>query len=100
VIVSVLRIAVRPGVEAEFVSRFAESRVFEHSHESGGFLGGRVLQPLVAGEPFLVVAEWESPDAYQGWLDNPVRAELSAALEPLVADDVGHGGFYEEVHRG
>ena len=99
-IVSVLRIAVRPGAEAEFVRRFAEARVFEHSHASGGFLGGRVLRPLDAGEPFLVVAEWETPEAYQGWLDNPVREELSATLGPLTADDVGHGGFYEEVHRG
>jgi len=100
VIVSVLPIAVRPGSEDDFVRTFQKSRVFEHSHESGGFLGGRVLRPLAAGEPFLVVAEWESRDAYQAWLDNPVRAELSAALEPFLAEHVAHGGFYEEVHRG
>lgn len=99
-IVSVLPIAVRDGAEDEFVRTFAEFRVFEHSHESGGFLGGRVLRPLKAGDPFLVVAEWESPAAYQGWLDNPVRVELSAALDPLLADHVAQGGFYDEVHRG
>ena len=55
---------------------------------------------LAAGEPFLVIAEWENEDAYQGWLDNPVRVELSAALDPLLADHVAHGGFYGEVHRG
>ncbi len=99
-IVSVLPIAVRPGVEEEFVRTFAEIRVFEHSHESGGFLGGRVLRSLAEGEPFLVVAEWEDPDAYQGWLDNPVRVELSAALDPLLADHVAQGGFYEQVHSG
>jgi heme-degrading monooxygenase HmoA len=100
VIVSVLPIAVRAGAEEEFVRTFADIRVFEHSHESGGFLDGRVLRPLAAGEPFLVVVEWESSDAYHGWLDNPVRAELSAALEPFLAEHVAHGGFYEEVHRG
>ena len=99
-IVSVLPIAVRAGAEEEFVRTFAEIRVFEHSHASGGFLGGRVLRPLAEGEPFLVVAEWESREAYQGWLDNPVRAELSAALEPLLAGHVAHGGFYEDVYRG
>jgi heme-degrading monooxygenase HmoA len=99
-IVSVLPIAVEPGAEEEFVRTFAELRVFEHSHASGGFLGGRVLRPLAAGEPFLVIAEWENEDAYQGWLDNPVRVELSAALDPLLADHVAHGGFYAEVHRG
>jgi heme-degrading monooxygenase HmoA len=99
-IVSVLPIAVKAGVEEEFVRTFADIRVFEHSHESGGFHGGRVLRPLAEGEPFLVVAEWESEAAYQGWLDNPVRAELSAALDPLLATHVARGGFHEEVHRG
>jgi heme-degrading monooxygenase HmoA len=100
VIVSVLPIAVNAGAEEEFVRTFEGIRVFEHSHESGGFLGGRVLRPLAEGEPFLVVAEWENRDAYQGWLDNPIRVELSAKLDPLLADHVALGGFYEEVHRG
>ena len=99
-IVSVLPIAVNVDAEEEFVRTFEDIRVFEHSHESGGFHGGRVLRPLAKGEPFLVVAEWESREAYQGWLDNPVRVELSAALDPLLAGHVAQGGFYEEVHRG
>jgi heme-degrading monooxygenase HmoA len=97
VIVSVLPIAVKPGAEDAFARTFSELGVFEHSYASGGFLGGRLLRPLAAGEPFLVIAEWESRDAYQAWLDNPVRDELSTGLEPLLADHVGHGGFYEDA---
>ena len=35
----------------------------------------------------LVTADWDSPEAYQGWLDNPVRAEIQAELGPLLAAD-------------
>jgi heme-degrading monooxygenase HmoA len=94
-VVSVLRLPVRPGKEDELVRAFAELGVFERSRESGGFLGGRLLRPI-AGGPFLVIAEWESADDYQGWLDNPVREEVGGRLEELVAEDVQAGELYEE----
>ena len=46
---------------------------------------------------YVVVAEWEDAQAYQGWLDNPVRDELGAQLEPLLAVDVAPGELFEEV---
>ena len=70
--------------------------MFEHARLSGGYRNGRLLRPLAAGEPFLVVAEWDDADAYQRWLDNPVRDELRAALEPLVAGELV-GGVYEDA---
>jgi heme-degrading monooxygenase HmoA len=94
-VVSVLQLPVRPGKEDELVSAFAELQIFERSRESGGFRGGRLLRPL-GGGPFLVVAEWESPGHYQGWLDNPAREEIGARLEHLVAEDVQAGELYEE----
>ncbi len=96
-VVSVLTLAARSGSEEDLVRAFGELEIFEHARRSGGFLSGRLLRPLSAGEPFLVVAEWESSEAYQGWLDNPVRDELAAALEPLLADEVERGGLYEEA---
>ena len=45
----------------------------------------------------VVIAEWETPGSYQGWLDNPVRKELSERLAPLLADEVVAGELYEEV---
>ena len=96
-VVSVLPIAAKPGAEDDLVRVFAEQGVFEHARRSGGFVAGRLLRPLAQGEPFLVMAEWESPESYQGWLDNPVRDQLSAALEPLLAEHVTAGGLYEEA---
>jgi heme-degrading monooxygenase HmoA len=80
------------------VTRFAEFDIFERSRESGGFLGGRLLRPLTDGAPFIVVAEWESSASYQDWLDNPRRAELSAAFDDLLAGEVPAGEVFEAVH--
>ena len=99
-VVSFLRIPVRDGAEDDFVRTFAELGVFEHSRQSSGFRGGRLLRPLAAGEPFLVQAEWNDAAAYQGWLDNPVREELRGGLDPLVAGEVAGGALYEEVEHG
>jgi len=93
----VLGIRVRPGAEEALVRSFADLEVFEHARRSGGFRGGRLLRPLAEGEPFLVVADWDDAASYQGWLDNPVRAELNAKIEALVAESVPGGGLYEEV---
>jgi len=95
-VVSVLPIAIRPGAEDDLAQTFFELEVFEHAHRSGGFRGGRLLRPLAIGEPFLVIAEWEDAQAYQNWLDNPVREELKAKLDPLVSGELA-GGVYEEV---
>jgi heme-degrading monooxygenase HmoA len=95
-VVSVLRLPVLPGSEDAFARAFAELEVFRHSQESGGFLGGRLLRPMSDG-PFLVIAEWESGQAYQGWLDNPVREELGAQIEPLLEEGVAAGELYEDA---
>jgi heme-degrading monooxygenase HmoA len=93
-VVSVLRLPARQG--ADLPTAFAELEIFEHSRRSGGFLGGRLLR-AVEGDGFLVLAEWEDAAAYQGWLDNPVRSELGAQLEPLLTNDVMPGEVFEEM---
>jgi heme-degrading monooxygenase HmoA len=94
-VVSVLRLPVRPGSEDALVRVFAELEIFRRSEESGGFLGGRLLRPR-SGSHFLVIAEWESDDDYRTWLENPVREELGAHIEPLLTGDVQAGELYEE----
>ena len=94
-VVSVLRLPVRPGSEDALVHAFAELEIFRHSEESGGFLGGRLLRPH-GGGPFLVIAEWESERAYRGWLENPIREELGAHIEPLLTGEVQAGELYED----
>ena len=96
-VVSVLRLPVRPGRVEELARAFDELDIFGQAKRSGGFLGARFLRPLVEGGPVVVIAEWETPESYQGWLDNPVRNVLNAQLAPLLADEVAAGELYEEV---
>ena len=96
-VVSWLRLTPRDGAGTRLESAFAELEVFEHSRRSGGFLGGRLLRPLAGSAPHVVLAEWEDATAYQRWLDNPVRSELGAQLEPLLSGDVASGMLYEVV---
>jgi heme-degrading monooxygenase HmoA len=96
-VVSVLELPVRAGAEAAIARVYEEAEVFELSRQSGGFLGGRLLRPLRVGEPFLVIAEWESKADYQRWLDNPVRESLSAQITPHLTDDVREGSVYEDA---
>jgi heme-degrading monooxygenase HmoA len=95
-VVSVLRLPVREGAEARLEAAFTSLGIFELARASGGFRSGRLLRPVLAGDPFLVVAEWDDAAAYEGWLDNPVRAELAMQLEPLVAGAL-EARVYEEV---
>jgi heme-degrading monooxygenase HmoA len=96
-VVSVLRLTPREGGGPRLERAFSELEIFEHSRRSGGFLRGRLLRPLTAGEPYAVVAEWEDADSYQRWLDNPVREEMRGELEPLLSSDVASGELFEEV---
>jgi heme-degrading monooxygenase HmoA len=95
-VVSVLRVPVRAGDEARLAEAYARHEIFARARESGGFRSGRLLRPVAPGDPFLVVADWDDGAAYQRWLDNPVRAELAAHLEPLLVGPL-EGALYEEV---
>jgi heme-degrading monooxygenase HmoA len=95
-LVSVLRLYARDGAGPELERLYDELEIFERARRSGGFRRGRLLRPVADG-PYLVVAEWDDADAYQGWLDNPERAELGQHLEPLLAGDVQAGELFEEV---
>jgi heme-degrading monooxygenase HmoA len=98
-VVSVLRVPVREGAGGRLVEAFSRLEIFAHARTSRGFGGARLLSPVAPGEPYLVVADWDDAAAYQGWLDNPVRAELARQLEPLI-DGPLEGGVYEEVLSG
>ena len=93
---SILRIPVRAGAEDEFTQVFKDLKVFDHASRIEGFRGGRVFRPLAANEPFGVLAEWDRPDAYDAWLEAPVRDELTGAMEPLLTGDPA-GAVYTVV---
>lgn len=60
----------------EYVGRFEElfgSRAGEID-QMPGFLRMAVLRPQKSGEPYLVMSEWESEEAFQSWMRSPAFA--------------------------
>jgi heme-degrading monooxygenase HmoA len=98
-VVSVLRLHVRAGAEAELADAYRRLDIFELARESGGFRSGRLLRPVVPGKPFLVVSEWDAAADYERWLASPVRSGLADELEPLLTGDP-ESAVYEEAARG
>jgi heme-degrading monooxygenase HmoA len=82
---SVLLFSILPGRRDEFVAGFRRLEVLRRASEQPGFRRGQLHVPLDGRDEAFVTAEWDSPEAYHGWLDNPVRAEIQAELGPLLA---------------
>lgn len=84
---SVLVFKILPGRRDEFVAGFKRLEVLRRASRQPGFRGSQLHMPVDGSDEALVTADWDSPEAYQGWLDNPVRAEIQAELGPLLAAD-------------
>jgi heme-degrading monooxygenase HmoA len=95
---SVLRFALLPGRRDEFVETFRRLGVLETSSHQAGWRGGQLLVDVEDPDAALGIARWDSPAAYQGWLDNPVREEIGDQLEPFLAADP-QGGLVETVYE-
>jgi quinol monooxygenase YgiN len=93
---SVLYIRAKPGRRDELVALFGRLEILEKASRQAGFISSEVHVPVDGEDLVLVTATWTSPEAYQGWLDNPVREEMRADLE-LLADGEPESRVYEIV---
>ena len=84
---SVLLIRAKPGCRDRLVALFSRLRVLEKASRQEGFIACEVQIPTDDDEHVLVTALWASPDAYRGWLENPVRDEMTEELQQLTAAD-------------
>lgn len=81
---TLLELRAAPGRAADLCQTIDALGVLsEHAYAQPGFHGGEVLKG--SDDRVLVIALWESSDAYQAWLDNPVREGLVEALTPLLS---------------
>lgn len=84
---SVLFFPLLPGRRDAFVETFTRLRVLERSSRMPGFLRGQLHVRTDGADEALVTADWESPAAYQGWLDNPEREGIGEQLAPFLAGE-------------
>ncbi len=84
---SVLVFRLLAGRRDEFVATFRRLEVLRRSSRQPGFRRAQLFVRADGADEALVTADWESPEAYQGWLDNPVRDEIGEHLEPFFEGD-------------
>jgi len=81
-LVTIQRISVREGSEADFVARFRDLDVLGLAAEAAG---GELLEAVLLqdGRRFQVVTSWVSPAGIDGWIASPARELVRSELEPL-----------------
>jgi heme-degrading monooxygenase HmoA len=84
---SVLVFTILPGRRDAFVDGMRRLDVLGRASRQPGFRRSQLHVSRDDPDEALVTADWDSPAAYQGWLDNPVRAEIQAELGALLAAD-------------
>ena len=94
---SVLYLRPRPGCRQALVDAFRDLDVTGRAMHQTGCLSVELHLPPEEDAPLLVTALWATRDAYDGWLNNPWRAESSATLNPLVEEEPAAGIVYDIV---
>jgi quinol monooxygenase YgiN len=82
---TVLQLRATPGRAAELVRVFHEQKVLEHSRAMPGCQAVEIFRSLDDPDLSVVFADWDDVDAYERWLANPRRPEMTDALRPLLA---------------
>ncbi len=88
------------GNYQDLIDYFLNERVLEHSAEVEGFISSELFSPKNGGA-MMVTATWDSPAAYQRWLDHPWRAESNTRISEVLEDHIEvttSGEVYELVH--
>jgi heme-degrading monooxygenase HmoA len=79
---------------------FEEEQILQRSAATPGFLSAELHRPLDGSDLMLVTALWESPEAYQAWVNDPWRAansERASAVFEAIEVEGGGGSRYEAV---
>lgn len=81
---------------------FKEEQVLETAAQIRGFVTGELQEPIEPGGPALVTALWADADAYQAWLDSPLRnanPERAESAFRVLGTDSGGGTVYRVAHQ-
>lgn len=62
------RVAVAPGWEAEFESRFRQRA--GQIDKQPGFVRMEILKPVSDKTPFIVATHWQDESAFRAWVDS------------------------------
>jgi quinol monooxygenase YgiN len=84
----------REGCFEDLIEAFERLHVPQRALQQDGCLSVELQVRPDAAAPVLVTALWASREAYDGWLDNPWRADASSELFTLLSEEP-HGIVYD-----
>lgn len=90
------------GDYAALRAYFEEEQVLETAAQIPGFLAGELQEPIEPGGPAVVTALWADADAYQAWLDSPLRnanPERAESVFRVLGTDSGGGSVYRVARQ-
>jgi heme-degrading monooxygenase HmoA len=91
----------RGGDSSAVIEFFRTHDVLGKAVQHAGAWSAELHMPLSGSGPLLVTALWDSAEAYTGWRNHPIRAELNPHMERLVEDIDGTpvvgSGVYQVV---
>ncbi len=98
---SVLSLQAKPGQAGAIEDFYAEHDVLRVAKQFSGCRDAQLLRAIDGSSiTHLVIADWDGPEDYQRWLDNPWREALSPQLTTLLDTDPSEqivGGLFEQV---
>jgi len=92
---SIIRLKVALDREREFEEAFRARGVLALARDVARLRTGELLRPLRAGDPYVVIATWDSAADYQVWVNSPLRGQVNSAA-PL-SEPVAPADLYEIV---
>jgi heme-degrading monooxygenase HmoA len=95
---SVLALRARAGMSQAVEEFYRDRGIIERAVSFPGCHGVALLRSVGEGpDTHVVIADWDDTAAYQRWVDDPWRAETSAALADLLDAGFAAGRMYEPV---
>lgn len=98
---SILYLQPRGGDAQAVADLYRRGRVLEVAVAQDGCLAAELQLPVNGSGPVVVTALWDTPEAYQRWVESPARAASSDELDELVEEPPDHsvhqGDLYEVV---
>jgi heme-degrading monooxygenase HmoA len=76
---TIIKLKVAPGREREFEETFRARGVLALARDVAKLRTGELLRPLRAGDPYVVIATWDSPEDYAVWVNSPLRGQASSS---------------------
>jgi heme-degrading monooxygenase HmoA len=93
---SVLIFNLLPGRRDDFVQTVRGLEVLQTSSFQTGYRGAQLHIDVDDPDAAMVIAHWDSPASYEGWLENPVREKIALQLRPFCLEEP-QGRVFEVV---